>query len=78
MKLDSTLLTILPVALLVLGLLLGLWAPLGRSRTAKAARPNQVLPPPVAWPDSAPIEGSTPPRPFGSNLGGETPPPPPI
>jgi len=77
-KLDSTLLTILPVALLVLGLLLGLWAPLGRSRAAKAARPKHVLPPPVAWPDSAPIEGSTPPPPFGANLGGETPPPPPI
>ena len=77
-KLDSTLLTILPFALLVVGLLLGLWAPIGRARGGGKAAANPVLPPPVAWPDSAPIEGSTPPPPppFGSNLGGETPPPP--
>ena len=32
-KLESVVLTILPIALLVVGLLLGLWAPIGRSNT---------------------------------------------
>jgi hypothetical protein len=31
-KLESVVLTILPIALLVVGLLLGLWAPVGRSK----------------------------------------------
>jgi hypothetical protein len=77
-KLDSALLTILPVALLVVGFALGMWAPIGRTRgTRETPATGHLLPPPVAWPESAPIEGSTPPLPFGSNLGGETPPPPP-
>jgi hypothetical protein len=74
---DSPVLTILPLVLTVVGFGLGLWAPLGRTHEAPAALPGHVLPPPVAWPDYAPAEGSTPPPPFGSNLGGESPPPPP-
>jgi hypothetical protein len=78
-KLDSALLTILPLALLVVGFALGMWAPVGRTRNKvrAAAASGQVLPPPKSWPDFAPTEGSTPPPPFGSNLGGEAPPPPP-
>ena len=38
-KLNSVVLTILPIALLVVGLLLGLWAPIGRSSRGRAA-PN--------------------------------------
>ena len=43
--------------------LLGLWAPIGRRHKPKeGVRPNtQPLPAPVAWPESAPIEGSSPP-----------------
>ena len=77
-KLDSALLTVLPLALIVVGFALGMWAPIGRARTARPAAPSgQTLPPPVAWPEFAPTEGSTPPPPFGSNLGGEAAPPPP-
>jgi hypothetical protein len=76
-RLDSSLLTILPLVLAVVGFALGLWAPIGRSRERAPATHSHALPPPVAWPDYAPTEGSTPPPPFGSNLGGETPPPPP-
>jgi hypothetical protein len=77
-KLDSGLLTVLPLVLAVVGFGLGLWAPFGRSRAARRpASGGHVLPPPVAWPDYAPTEGSTPPPAFGSNLGGEAPPPPP-
>ena len=59
-KLESAVLTILPIALMLIGLLLGLWAPIGRSprSPAPAASP---LPTPMAWPESAPVEGSTPP-----------------
>lgn len=75
-RLDSPLLTILPAVLTVVGFGLGLWAPIGRTRAATAGAPGAVLPAPVAWPDYAPAEGSTPPPPFGSNLGDESPPPP--
>jgi hypothetical protein len=51
-KLNSVVLTIVPLALLVLGLLLGLWAPVGRSRggslpnAATAAAVPGTPPPP--------------------------------
>src|SRR3954453_22806006 len=57
-KLDNAILTILPVALIVVGVALGIWAPVGRGHKSgnTAAAP---LPEPVAWPESAPVEGST-------------------
>jgi hypothetical protein len=42
-KLSSTLVTLLPLVLLVIGLLLGLWAPVGRN-------PKRVSPPNFAAP----------------------------
>jgi hypothetical protein len=56
-KLDSVVLTILPVALIVLGLILGIWTPVGRGKEP-ASRLASPLPPPVAWPESAATEGS--------------------
>lgn len=57
-KLDSAVLSILPVALAVLGLILGWWAPLGRAK--KPPKPASApLPTPVPWPEGAPVEGST-------------------
>ena len=70
-KLDSAVLTILPVALAVLGLILGWWAPLGRPAKPR----NTGTPPlstPVAWPDNAPVEGSAAPAAYR----GPAPPPP--
>ena len=58
--LDSAVLTILPVALAIVGLLLGWWSPIGR-KTKPVASAAAPLPTPVAWPESAPTEGSTPP-----------------
>jgi hypothetical protein len=62
-KLESSLLTILPAALIVIFFLLGLWAPIGR-RHQPAAKP---LPSPLqratTWPEYAPVEGSQAPRP---------------
>ena len=73
-KLESAVLTILPVAFAVLGLILGWWAPLGRA--AKPPKPTDTsLPPPVAWPESAPVEGSTAPS---ARPAPEAPPPPPL
>lgn len=43
-KLNSVVLTILPIALLVVGLLLGLWAPIGRSGPDRAAALNFAAP----------------------------------
>lgn len=68
-KLESVVLTILPIALAVVGLLLGLWAPLGRSRitTPTMARsgslpsvPSNVTTTPIP-PTSAPPGEDTPP-----------------
>ena len=73
-KLDSVVLTILPPALLVVGLLLGIWAPLGRTPQAAGA-PAAPLPPPVAWPESAPVEGSAAPAPEGQPPATSAPPP---
>jgi hypothetical protein len=71
-KLQTPLLTILPVVLTVVFLALGLWAPIGRPRQmpggGTAPLPS-ALPRPVTWPEYAPTEGSTassspaPPRP---------------
>ncbi len=57
-KLDSVVLTILPIVLLVVGLLLGLWAPLGR-KPEPARTLSSSLPPAVPWPESAPTGGAT-------------------
>ena len=73
-KVDSAALTILPVALAVVGLLLGWWSPIGR-KTKPVQTAAAPLPTPVAWPDAAPTEGSTPTAPAGLE---ETPPPPPV
>jgi hypothetical protein len=63
-KLESSLLTILPAALLVIFFLLGLWAPIGRQHRAAAPPLPTPLPRPSAWPEYAPVEGSkTPPPP---------------
>ena len=68
---DSAVVTILPAALAVLGLILGWWAPLGR--VAKPPpRDAAPLPTPVQWPESAPTEGSSAPA------ASEPPPPPPV
>jgi hypothetical protein len=62
-KSDSSALTIVPIVCIIVVFLLGLWAPIGR-RTRKKERVKPVaapLPPPVAWPETAPVEGSSPP-----------------
>jgi hypothetical protein len=62
---DSSTLVVVFIVCVVVVFLLGLWAPIGRRRKPKETiRPNtQPLPAPVAWPETAPIEGSTPPPP---------------
>jgi hypothetical protein len=72
-KLESAVLTILPAGLAVLGLILGWWAPLGRPAKPHPA-PIAPLPAPVAWPESAPVEGST--APPAQAVPDATPPPP--
>jgi hypothetical protein len=57
-KLSSVVLTILPIALLVVGLLLGLWAPIGRSETVRAIPASGPAPPTVTT-----VRTSTPPDP---------------
>jgi hypothetical protein len=60
-KLDSVIITILPVALLVIGLLLGIWAPIGRSSGAAASQPAPV---PAAAPSNVTtVPASAPPEP---------------
>jgi hypothetical protein len=59
---DSAVLTTLPVALAILGTLLGWWSPIGRKTKPVVAR-TAPLPAPVAWPEMAPTEGSTSPTP---------------
>jgi hypothetical protein len=73
-KIDSAVVTILPVALAIVGLLLGWWSPLGRT-TKPVAAGTAPLPTPVTWPESAPTEGSTPP---GASRLEPAPPPPPV
>ncbi len=72
-KVDSAVLTILPAALAIIGLILGWWAPLGRPAKPPASAGAQPLPAPVAWPESAPTEGST----AASSHAPPAPPPPP-
>ena len=57
-KLSSVVLTIVPIALLVVGLLLGLWAPIGRSETVHAIPASGPAPPTVTT-----VRTSTPPEP---------------
>lgn len=68
-KLESVLLTILPLALLVVGLGLGLWAPIGRWRLVETrpTRPSvpktfgeasAPIPPPAAEPPAPPAQPS--------------------
>ena len=64
-KSDSSALTIVPIVCIVVAFLLGLWAPIGRrSKKPQPVKPVAApLPPPVAWPEAAPTEGSAPPSP---------------
>lgn len=65
-KLSSVVLTILPVVLIVVGVALGLWAPVGRWRTATATSSGSSTAPPIfadkpapsATTDSAPAESA--------------------
>ena len=59
-KLDSSALWIVLVVSIVVCFLLGLWAPIGRySRKKPVVRATPApLPPPAAWPEFAPTEGS--------------------
>ena len=70
-KLESSLLTILPAALMVVFFVLGLWAPVGRRRQPAATPLPSALPRPATWPDYAPVEGS---RALGSPPPPEAPP----
>ena len=60
-KLSSALLTILPIALLVIGLLLGIWSPVGRSRLPTMALASGSIPP-AAPPTVTTVPASSPPR----------------
>ena len=73
-KVDSAVLTILPAALAILGLMLGWWAPLGRPAKPPEHTPTS-LPDPVQWPVDAPTEGSNAPS---SHAPPAPPPPPPV
>ena len=46
-KLESVLLTVIPLVLMVVGLLLGLWAPLGREAGSGVAPAVTEEPPPI-------------------------------
>ena len=65
-KFSSVVLTILPPALLVIGLLLGLWAPIGRSTTPTT--------PPLPL-EPATVPASPPPEPIGPEAAAAEPPP---
>jgi hypothetical protein len=68
-KLNSVVLTILPIALLVVGLLLGLWAPLGRTS------PEPAPVPPANFAAHTPIESDAPETPTsGASTPEDTPP----
>jgi hypothetical protein len=69
-QLDSPLLTILPIVGLVLGLVLGLWAPLGRARVAPA---TPTMAAPAATAATAPPPASPEPTPGVSDAPGEPP-----
>jgi len=66
-KVESAVLTILPAALAVLGLILGGWAPLGRAKKPPK-KDAPTLPAPVTWPESESDQlpsAPPPPLPFG-------------
>ncbi len=71
-KLQSSLLTILPAALMVVFFALGLWAPIGRRRMPAATPLPSPLSRPVTWPEYAPTEGSTAPAARPPSLPPET------
>jgi hypothetical protein len=69
-KSDAAALTIVPIVCIVVAFLLGLWAPIGRRRTKKQEPPRPPTPPlpaPVAWPETAPVEGGPVPSPRAWN-----------
>jgi hypothetical protein len=79
-KSDSTTLTIVPIVCIVGAFLLGLWAPIGRrTKKVKAKEPvrpvAEPLPHPVAWPETAPVEGGALPSPAAWNAPPPAPPP---
>ena len=57
-KLQSALLSWLPVVLVIVGFALGIWAPIGRRHLPAATPLPQPLPRPVTWPEYAPTERS--------------------
>jgi hypothetical protein len=71
-KLSSVLLTILPIALLVIGLLLGIWSPVGRSRLPTMAMTSGSIPP-AAPPTVTTIPASS--SPSSATPPGPVPPP---
>jgi hypothetical protein len=62
-KLQSPVLTILPLVLCIVFLGLGIWAPIGRRHMPALAPLPSPLPRPVTWPEYAPVERSTDPAP---------------
>ena len=46
-KVESVVLTIIPIVLMVVGLLLGLWAPIGRRRSPGVGPPTTRERPPI-------------------------------
>jgi hypothetical protein len=62
-KTDSVVLTIVPIALLVVGLLLGLWAPVGRSEKMLAIPASGPAPPTVTTVRTSPPPDPQPPTP---------------
>jgi hypothetical protein len=78
-KLDRAALSIVLVVSIVVCFILGFWAPIGRYSKKKApARATAApLPPPAAWPEFAPTEGSNAPSPQAWNAPPEPKPEPP-
>ena len=64
-RLESSLLTIMPVVLMVIFFALGLWAPIGRQHRAAIPPLPSPMPRPTSWPEYAPVEGSKAPPPPG-------------
>lgn len=61
-EMNSSTLTVVLIVSIVVCFLLGAWAPIGRYSRKRKAPPRTVaqpLPAPIAWPESAPTEGST-------------------
>ena len=62
-KVDSVVLTIVPIVLLVVGFLLGLWAPFGRSEKMVAIPASGPAPPTVTTVRTSPPPDPQPPPP---------------